>query len=148
MAYSTAALVTSEFKSIDFAASGAKVTTAEITQFIVEAEAYIDGRIGLLYTTPVVLGDSPKATEILKHISTGLVAQRVAHIMETKAITPKGDQYIPKNLGADAERKLEMIVNRTLLLSDAESISSAQGVKSYSSSNTVTRTFKQGTNQW
>jgi len=144
MAYSTSTLVASEFKSIEISTT-TKITTAEVTQWIVEADEYIDGRIGLIYSTPVT---GTKSLEILKTISIGLVAQRLAHAMEMKNITPKGDQAVPKDLIAEAKERLQMIVERKLLLSDATAISSTQGVKSYSGSNTVTRTFDQSKTQW
>ena len=144
MAYSTVALVISEFKSITID-STTQVTDTEVTQWIVEADAYIDGRIGLLYTTPVTASIS---LEILKSISIGLVAQRVAYAMEIKSITAKGDQYVPKNLIEQAEKRLEMIVNRQLLLSDADERSTQSGVKSYTSENTVNRKFDQTKDQW
>lgn len=144
MAYSTNALVASEFKSITFSSS-TKITDSEVDQWITEADAYIDGRIGLIYETPVT---GTKALEILKTISIGIVAQRVAYAMEVKSITPKGDQYIPKDLINSAEKKLDMIVNRQLLLSDATERSTSGRVRSYSGSNTVTRKFDQSKDQW
>lgn len=144
MSYSTNALVASEFKSITFSATTA-VTDSEVDQWIIEADAYINGRIGLLYTTPITGSIS---LEVLKSISIGLVAQRVAYAMEIKSTTAKGDQYIPKNLIEQAEKRLEMIVNRQLLLSDANEISTNAGVKSYTSENTVNRKFDQTKDQW
>lgn len=144
MAYSTLALVTSEFKAVSFTATSA-VKDIEVEQWIIEADAYIDGRIGLIYSTPVT---GTKSLEILKTISIGIVAQRIARVMEVKSTTAKGDQLIPKDLILEAEKKLDMIVNRQLLLSDASFISTTQGVKSYTSSNTVLRAFDQSKAQW
>lgn len=143
MAYSTYSDVQNEFKNINF--TDGLITSAKVTEFISQADAYIDGRIGLIYDTPVT---GTKSLSILKEISIGLVAQRISYILETKSITPKGDQYIPKNLIEQAEKRLDMIENRRLLLSDASERSTQAGVASYSSSNDVERTFKQGTDQW
>ena len=143
MAYSTYSDVQNEFKNINF--TDGLITSAKVTEFISQADAYIDGRIGLIYDTPVT---GTKSLSILKEISIGLVAQRISYILETKSITPKGDQYIPKNLIEQAEKRLDMIENRRLLLSDANERSTQAGVASYSSSNDVERTFKQGTDQW
>ena len=143
MAYSTNAAVVDEFKNIDTA--NGIITTAKIDEWISQADEYIDGRIGLIYVTPVT---GVKSLKILKEISIGLVAQRIAHILETKSITPKGDQAIPKNLIEQAEKRIDMIVERKLLLSDADELSTHAGVKSYSSSNTVKRVFDQSKNQW
>ena len=143
MAYATYQDVIDEFKNID--TTNGRITNAKITTWISQAEAYIDGRLSLLYTTPIT---GTNSLLIVQQISIGLVAQRVARILETKSITPKGDQYIPKDLIKDAEAKLKLIVERKLKLSDAEEISEGAGVKSYSSSNTVERVFKQGVEQW
>lgn len=142
MSYSINNDVINEFKSLD---TSGKISKTKIDDWIGQADAYIDGRIGLIYTTPVT---GTNALLILKEISIGFVAQRVAYVLETKSITPSGDQYIPKNLILMAEKKLQMIIDRQLLLSDAELISSNGGVKSYTSSNTVTRNFKYNVDQW
>ena len=143
MAYSLNTDVIDEFKSID--TTNGKITTAKIDGWITQADAYINGRIGLIVEVPVTGSES---LSILKEISIGLVAQRVAYVLETKAITPKGDQYIPKNLIEMAEKRLQMIVDRELLLSDATQKTTHQGVKSYSNDNTVTRVFDQAIDQW
>lgn len=142
MAYSTNSDVTNEFKSFD---TSGKITTAKIDEWIGQADAYIDGRVGTVYTTPVTGTNSLK---ILKEISIGLVAQRISRVLEVKSITPKGDQYIPKDLIKKAEKRLDMIVKRELLLSDAKERSTHNGVKSYSKDNTVNRVFDQTKDQW
>ncbi len=145
MAYSSNSDVTNEFRAID--TTNGVITTAKIDTFIGQADEYIDGRIGLLYETPVDSG-AEKSLKILKEISIGLVAQRIAYILETKSITPKGDQAIPKNLIAEAKERLQLIVDRKLLLSDATELSTLSGVKSFTSSNTVQRKFLINTAQW
>lgn len=142
MAYSTNSDVVDEFKSLD---TSGKITTAKIDEWISQADEYIDGRIGLIYETPVT---GAKSLKILKEISIGFVAQRIAYVLETKTITPKGDQVIPKNLIEQAEKRLQMIVDRELLLSDATDKTVHHGVKSYSNDNTVSRNFDQSKDQW
>ena len=142
MAYSTNSDVTDEFKSID---TSGLISTAKIDEWISQDDEYIDGRIGLLYETPIT---AVKSLKIVKQISIGLVAQRIAFILETKSITPKGDQAIPKNLITEAKERLQMIVDRKLLLSDATERSTHAGVKSYTSDNVVARKFDLTTNQW
>lgn len=142
MAYSTNSDVTDEFKSID---TSGQITTTKIDEWISQADEYIDGRIGLIYITPVT---GVKSLKILKEISIGFVAQRIAFILETKSVTPRADQAIPKNLIEQAEKRLQMVVDRELLLSDADELSTHAGVKSYSSENVVKRVFKQGVPQW
>jgi hypothetical protein len=142
MAYSLNTDVTNEFKTID---TSGLVTTTKIDGWIAQADAYIDSRIGLVYEVPVT---GVSSLLILKQISIWLVAQRIADIMETKSIVPKGNQLIPKNLERKAEKKIQMIVDRELLLSDATLASSHNGVKSYTNDNPVTRTFDVTKDQW
>lgn len=143
MAYSLNSDVIDEFKNID--TTNGRITTAKIDEWIDQADAYIDSRIGLIYETPVTGTESLK---VLKHISIGLVAQRISYILDTKSISPKGDQAVPKDLIAEAKEKLEMIVDRKMLLSDATEATAHAGVKSYTGSNDVTRKFKQSIDQW
>lgn len=144
MAYCINTDVQNEFKSLPVGATGI-LTTDKIDGFIAQADAYIDGRLSTVYQTPITGSNS---LLIVKQISIDLVAQRIAHIMEVKGITPKGDQYIPKNLGEKAENRLDMIVEKKILLSDATEVSTTGGVSSYTSENCVTRSFKQGEVQW
>ena len=143
MAYSLNFDVIDEFKSID--TTNGAITTAKIDEWISQADAYIDSRVGLRYETPIT---GTEALKVVKWISIGLTAQRIAHVLETKSIVPVGDQAIPKNLIEDAEKKLEMIVNKQMTLSDATEASTHGGVKSYSNDNTVCRTFDQTKDQW
>lgn len=142
MAYSINADVVNEFKSLD---TSGRISKTKIDTWIGQADAYINGRIGLIYSTPVTATES---LLILKEISIGLVAQRVAKILETKSITPQGDQAIPKDLIVLAEARLKMIVERKLVLPGADKVSSNDGVSSYTGSNDVQRAFKQGVDQW
>lgn len=142
MAYSINADVINEFKSLD---TSGIISKTKIDTWIGQADAYINGRIGLIYVTPVTATNS---LLILKEISIGLVAQRVARILQTKSITPQGDQDVPKDLIVMAESRLKMIVDRKLILSDADKVSSSDGVASYTGSNDVKRAFKQGVDQW
>ena len=143
MAYSTNADVSKEFKNIDI--TEGLIDTGRINGYIVQADAYINGRIGLIYETPVT---GTESLAILKEISIGFVAQRIAFILETKSITPKGDQAVPKDLATEAKERLQMIVDRELLLSDATELSTESGVKSFTSSNVVERKFLINTEQW
>ena len=144
MAYSLNTDVTDEFKSLD---TTGLITTAKIDEWISQSDEFIDGQIGLIYETPVS-ASATKSLKILKQISIGLVAQRIAFILETKSITPKGDQAIPKNLIEQAEKRIQMIVDRKLLLSDATQLSTHQGVKSFTNDNVVPRKFDIDIAQW
>ncbi len=143
MAYSLYTDVVNEFKNIDI--TNGVITETKINEFISQADAYIDGRIGLIYQTPVT---GTNSLLILKKISIGLTAQRIANILELKSVVAEGDQAIPKDLIAEAKEDLQLIVDRGLLLSDADEVTTTGGVSSYTGENTVERTFQQGTQQW
>lgn len=143
MAYSTNLDVTDEFKNID---TTGKITTIKIDGWITQADAYINAKVGLIYITPVT--GNAESLLVLKEISIGFVAQRIAFILETKSVTPRADQAIPKNLIEQAEKRLQMIIDRELLLFGATERSTHAGVKSYSSENTVKRTFNYDKQQW
>jgi len=93
MAYSLNSDVINEFKALD--TTNGIITTAKIDGWIAEADAYIDGILSTLYAVPIT-----NATDLLivKTVSIGIVAQRVSRVLEVKSTTPKGDQYIPKDL--------------------------------------------------
>lgn len=143
MSYSNFQNVIDEFKNLN--TTTGLITDDKITEWISQEDAYINGRIGLIYDTPVTGTESLK---VLKKISIGLTAQRIARILETKTNAVKGEQNIPKDLIQEAKDDLQLIVERKLLLSDADYISSDQGVKSYTSDNSVSRTFDTTTQQW
>lgn len=81
MAYSSNTEVSSEFKKIDFAATNALVTTADVDGFIIEADALINSYVGQKYETPLTSGEG---LSLLKMFSRLLVAERVRKILEVK----------------------------------------------------------------
>lgn len=144
MAYCVVEDVKSEFKSLPIDSNGI-LTTAKIEGFIAQADAYINGRLASLYTVPITGAES---LLIIKQISIDLVAQRIAHIMEMKGITPKGDQFIPKDLGKKAEDRINMILKKTLVLSDAAQAIGSSGVASSDSCSETPHSFIAGKVQW
>ena len=102
MAYSTNSDIQSEFKNLAYSSSG--ITSAEVDEFIAQEDAYIDGRIGNKYDTPVTASNSVK---ILKTISIQLVAARVKTILAVKTGIPVTDQDSSSNLAVMAKEKLE-----------------------------------------
>lgn len=143
MAYCTSTDVIAEFKSID--TTNGVVTTSKIDSWIAQADGLINGRIGTLYTTPITAAEP---LLILKQVSIGLVAQRIARILEVKSITPKGDQYIPKDLIKEAKETLQMIVKQEIILAGADRNTTHAGVRSYTSDNDVDRVFDSTKDQW
>ena len=145
MAYSVYADVALEFPGHTFSVSGTRILTGTLTEWISQADAYIDSRIGLIYSTPATGTESLK---VLKNISIQLVAHRVDVNLQIK--TPEEDlaQGGPKSRKALADKMLQDIVDRKTLLSDATLVNSAGAVSSYAESNSKTFTFTKGTDQW
>ena len=82
MAYATPSQVQDEFKSVDFTASGVAITTAKVTEWISQAEAYINAKISGRYTVPVTATD---AVPLLRMISISIVKCRIEKILSVKA---------------------------------------------------------------
>lgn len=144
MAYSLEADIQSEFKDIDFADADSKVTSAEVTAFITQADAFIDSKVGLRYDTPVTGVESLK---ILKTISIWLVADRVSKVLRIKSNVPE-TETAEKSLRDMALEMLEDISKGLLLLSDATLKSSGSGFSSYANTEDLSYTFKKGESQW
>ncbi len=82
MPYATTAEIQSDFKDTTFDdAESTNVKTADVTQFIVEADALINSYIGTVYVTPVAAGEG---LQTLKLLCRSLVAARIKRIMEVK----------------------------------------------------------------
>ncbi len=144
MAYCTEAEVASEFKDVTFSTTTA-VTTADVTRFIEEADAEINGRVGLIYQTPIVSTEGVKVTRL---ISIGIVSRRIKTILAVKTGSEKADQGSAEN--ADTFRRmLTMIVKGEMILAGAVKLSTGDGVQSYNSSSAgIENTFKKGEDQW
>ena len=155
MAYASASDVQNEFKNVDFTQPSSAVTTAKVTEWIGQAEAEINAKVGMVYQVPVDSGASPNSTLILKAISIGIVAQRVRDVLQVKTPDQETSQGARKDSAKDARTRLDAIVNRTLPLPDAVLISSTNGATDYDvGDTTVEFSFQRGTgsnggpNQW
>jgi len=150
MAYSTTDQVASEFKSIDFGAASSVVVTAEVTRFIEEADAEIDSQIGQKYVVPIDSTNHPESFKIVRMLSIWLVADRVRQIMEMKNIAPEAIEQgvrVP-NSAKMAREMIKKIVQGKMTLSDAELVSAANGVRSFSVDNSEEHTFQKNVDQW
>lgn len=143
MVYCVYTDVVSEFKKLDI--TGGIITQAKITEWITQADGYINGRLYTKYVVPITATSS---LPILKQVSIGLVAQRIARILEVKSMTQSGDQYIPKDLIKEAKETLTMLADGSMVLIDATDATNSSGVSSYTSDNTVTRSFDVTKDQW
>lgn len=144
MAYCTEANVQAEFKAISFGASTA-VTSSQVAEFIAEVDAYIDGRIGLIYETPIT---GTASLLIMRMISRRLVANRIKGILAVKTGNSSTDQDAKQDTSEEVSELLEMIVNGEYRLSDATLRDSSNGVKSPNVSLVSAHTFQAGVKQW
>lgn len=80
MPYCTTDLVQADFKELPLTTTSL-VKIADVTQFIVEADALINSYVGQRYTVPVASGN---ALELLKLYSRSLVTARIKRLLEVK----------------------------------------------------------------
>jgi len=145
MAYSVYTDVASEFKSVTFSSTTA-VTDSEVTEFISQIDAWIDGILYSKYETPITGTESLK---ILKMLSIGLTVQRLIPILRVKTGSEGLDQET-QSVVTRATDILKEIKSNKIVLSDATARTTNQGFKSFTNDNsdTIDYTFKSGTDQW
>lgn len=143
MAYSVYGDVEAEFKGMVLDTTS-PVTDTEVTGFIAQADAEINGLVGLRYVVPITGTDS---LIIMKMVSIWLVADRVAKILQVKTKTEE-NSTAGKSLREMALELLDKIVKGEFLLADATRLSSANGFKSYANDAQLEYTFKKGDTQW
>jgi len=144
MAYCDASDVQAEFKGITFGAA-TSVTDTKVLEFITQADAFINAKISLIYSTPVVAGDG---LEVLKEVSIKLVAHRIKRILEVKTGATQVDQGGVGDYRAEALAMLKEIVDRKMLLAGASFLTTEGGIDSFSYENGEVYTFKKSEDQW
>lgn len=144
MAYSTYSDVTKEFKNIVFS-SNSSVTSDDVTEFITQADAYIDSQIASKYITPITGAESLK---VLKRLSIWLVAGRIKMILKVKSGQDIGDQGNDSDLITMARDEIKDIVKGLVKLTDATLAITGSGMKSYANDENLEYTFKKGDDQW
>lgn len=146
MDYALVADIEAEYKSIDFAATGSKVTTTEIEEFITQASALIDGYVSNKYTIPVT---GAASLAVLKMICTWLVKSRVNSILSVKAPQDKTKQDPDgPSLFQQAMKLLEQIKKGQLVLPDAVASNSTGGMDSYTADLELKYAFHQNREDW
>lgn len=146
MAYSLAADIQSEYKAINFAASGAAVSTAEVTEFITQADAFIDGIVSNRYETPVT---GTVSLAILKTISIWLVKSRINSILSVKTPQDKNKQDPDgPTLRTQALEMLKQIKNGQLKLPDAVGSDTEGGMTSFLMNEELDYVFPQESESW
>ena len=147
MAYVVSADIEAEFKGgATFGASTA-VTTTNITEFISQEEAVLNGKLAKRYAVPIT---GTEALKIAKRITTGLVKARILDILAVKTGDPKLDQ----SMGGGALRRAmndltDMIVEGKIKLTDGTPAESDEGVDDYiSTDDDIEMKFDRETDQW
>ncbi len=143
MPYCTPSDVTSEFKKLTL--NDSTVSTAKVTEWISQADAYIDGKIGLKYEVPIT---ATEALKIVKQISIWLVAGRVKDVLETATGESSTEQVSRGDLAKMAKALIQEIIEGKLKLSGATLASSSDGVRSFAVDNAEEHTVKKGEDQW
>lgn len=144
MAYCVNTDVQAEFKDIDITSGTAKISSAKIDEFILQADAYINAKIGLRYIVPVT---GTLSLKLLKMLSIWLVASRVSKILQIKNSVVENETG-EKSLEDRALEMIDDISKGKLNLEDATLKSSGAGFSSYAQANNLGYTFKKGEDQW
>jgi len=136
--------VTKEFKNITFSATSS-VTSDDVTEFISQADAFINSQLANKFTVPVT---GTEALKIVKRLSIWLVTGRIKAILKVKTGQDIGDQGAETDLIKMAKDELKELSKGKSSLIDAPLISSADGVKSFAVDEGLEFTFKKGVDQW
>lgn len=145
MSYVTQEMVEGEFRGIDFSASKTAISTDDLNRFIVEADMEINSRLAVKYATPVT--DS-NALIIVRRISIKLIKHRIEGILAVKNPSTKIEQGDAKTLRDEALEELADLASGKSILIGATLLTTADGVKSYTSSSSYERKFNSCKEQW
>lgn len=148
MAYTTYSEIEADFKNLTFDAVNGNVLQAEVTQFIVEADALIDSFIGKRYTIPVASGDG---LNLLKLLSRSLVTARIKKILEVKQETNKETNQNVVGVLLSPTQVMKILVDLRdgeLTLSGASALASSSGFYSNNYANDVAPVIAKDDKQW
>ena len=144
MAYCTKEDVQAEFKQLTYDGGGVISSTA-VDDWISQADAYINSKVGLQYVVPVTGTESLK---ILKSMSIALVAERIRGKLSVKTGKTENDQNSQSTGLKTVNAMLTDIIDQKLLLSDATLVNANSGVSDYNSTHDVKHQFKINQDQW
>jgi phage gp36-like protein len=147
MSYAASADVVGEFKDLTVASSGTAISTDDMTRFLAEADAEINSRLSVKYTTPIT---GTESLLLMRQIAVWLVKDRIERITEVKTGRPVDAQkgQTPTSLRSQALELLKSICEGKIKLTDATLASTGDGVGSYSSENGTEHIFDRDTQQW
>jgi phage gp36-like protein len=144
MAYATQAQVLAEFKDLTVGAS-TPISTSDIAAFIADADAEINSRLSVKYTTPITGSES---LIMMKMISVWLIKHRINEILAVKTGTSQTSQEGSKSYRQMAMDLLNDLASGKAKLTDATLATSADGVKSYTYTNSIEHVFDLEIDQW
>ena len=140
--YATAAQVETEFKGVTFSSS-TQPTSTELSTMITEASAEIDARLAVKYTTPIT---GTNALVVVRSICVQLLKGRVNEIRGIKTGGDDDKDYTdPSKLARDM---LDKLASGKMKLTDATLAATADGVKSYTYTNSIEPNFDVEESQW
>lgn len=148
MAYTTSTEIQADFKNIDFTATGAAITTASVTQFIVEADALINSYVGSRYTVPITV---ESGLSLMKLLSRSLVAARIRGMLEVKQSQSTGANQNVRSESlsvSDVMKILKDIRDDNLTVVGATPLVSSSGFYSNNSTNDVAPKIEKDKTQW
>jgi len=124
--YSTVADIQSLIKWTTFSTSS-KVTTTEVTEYITEADTYIDSKLERIYVVPITNAND---IEVLKYVSSRFAAVEVAQILILQA---SGEiPSIIKEWNNKAKERLDKILTLEIDLPNSTKVELSTSGKLYS----------------
>lgn len=147
MAYCTVDNVQSEFKSLTFG-SATKITSSEVSGFIVQSDNQINAQLAQIISTPVVSATSPNFFSICQRMSTYNVVERCKRILFKKVGTDKVDDQVEVSLEKVVKDELEDIVSKRKTLDAVRITSNQYGISDHNYTNSITPVFDKDNDQW
>jgi len=153
MSYTSQSAVISEIRGLEVD-TDTVVTTSDISEWITQADAYINGRLSAYYETPIT---GSEALSIVKTIATYKVVHRVKNKLELTSENSDKKQDVQANLDRQAEKMLEQLLPKMesgalrepiLKLPGATVVSRSPETAAISSYQALTPTFEKGGDNW
>ena len=148
MAYVTATQIQSDFKNINFSDSNARVTFAEVDEFITQEQALVDNIISKKYIVPVV--SDATSVSLMAKITTLLVVHRIKKIIRIRHFDPKKqDQDLTDEEYKEAMDLLSKIMKGQITLNAPEMSDGNYHVDSFIEDDpSISPEFQKGVPQW
>ena len=133
MSYCSSVDISVELKHMKLGDANSQVKTADVEDFIDQADAVIDMYVGKRYETPIV---GVKSLQILRKISIDLVTYRVVKILDLSKSNPIPDAQVVQEITEgsayrESMKILKDIRDNLMSLPDATLLDSAGGLASF-----------------